>query len=482
MTAITLPRQRLRENPLFAELDSEQLDWLCQRAVAQQLSAGEYLIKENQPGLGFFVLIEGEIAVLKTMRGADMVIGRHHSGDFFGEIQLLADTLTPVALRAAEPCLLARWNEADFRQLLSFCRKVEIKIFRKLSERLQGLSNFVRQQEKMISLGSLAAGLAHELNNPAASLARTLAQLHPRILELQDMNLRYGRVEKSPGQTEQWQALRQRGFNTILERRIKASELARLEDELLDWLEQLAVPRAYDMAPALAEAGVSRADIEPLLAPWRDEPGEMRYQGIQWLAMSFEVQLMVRDGDDAASRISELVKSVKSYAYMDQAPQLEVDIHEGLESTLLMLKHQWKYGVEVVREYCESLPRLPAFASELNQVWTNLLSNAIEAMEGKGRLTLRTLREGGHVVVQIEDTGPGINAELRNRIFEPFFTTKPVGKGTGLGLDIAYRIVTNRHNGYLRFDSQPGRTCFEVGLPIASRVPVSDEEDSSTAA
>ncbi len=467
MSKLTVSRQALVDNPLFEGCSSEQIDFVCDNLEPMRLAKGDYLVRENEPGRGFFILLEGEISVLKIMQGTPMVVGRHEPGNFFGEIQILADSLTPVALRASADCILAKWDEAGFRRLLSFSRAVEKRIFQKISERLQGLANFVRTQEKMASLGTLAAGLAHELNNPAASLVRTLESLHPKILELQDMNLEYGRVEQSAAQTERWQKLRETGFNQIMQQPLKSREVLRREERFTDWLETLQVPKAYDLAGPLAESGLEIEQITTLSDHWRDDPTPMRYQGIQWLAMSFEVLTMVRDGSDAAKRISELVKSVKSYAYMDQAPQQFVDVHDGLESTLTMLKHQWKYGVKIIREYSEELPAIPVFGSQLNQVWTNIMTNAFEAMDGEGTLTIRTYQEGHHVVVAIIDDGPGIPSEIQSRIFDPFFTTKEVGKGTGLGLDIAYRIVTNRHHGYLHCNSQPGATRFETGLPVA---------------
>lgn len=469
MTKLVVSRQCLVDNPLFEGCTSDQIDYVCAHLEPMRLRKGEYLVKENQPGRGFFILVEGEISVLKNMQGTDMVVGRHEPGNFFGEIQLLADTLTPVALRASTECLLAHWDETGFRKLLGFSRDVERRIFQKISERLQGLANFVRTQEKMASLGTLAAGLSHELNNPAAALVRTMEILHPKILELQDMNLKYGRIEAETdsSNTDQWQALRDKGFTTIMDKPLASRLVMEREEVFSEWLESMQVPKAYELSEHLAESGLVVEEIEVLSRHYAHFESEMRYQGIQWLALSFEVMIMLRDGVDASRRISDLVKSVKSYTYMDQAPQQFVDVHEGLDSTLTMLKHQWKYGVGITREYAGELPRIPIFGSELNQVWTNIISNAIDAMDGKGELTIRTYQEGYHVVVAITDNGPGIPEDIQSRIFEPFFTTKGVGKGTGLGLEIAYRIVTNRHSGYLRFTSRPGYTQFEVGLPVA---------------
>jgi len=355
---------------------------------------------------------------------------------------------------------------ADFLTLLHECRDFERMVFRLMQQRVRGLESFLRGREKMAALGTLSAGLAHELNNPAAALVRSLSEMVPAIRELEKMNMLYGQTNATEAESAEWQRARAAGYETILKGGADAVTLSDREEELLDWLEDYGATEAWKLAEPLALAGIDIPTLERLVAPWRDNPTQLRDMGIRWLALSFEMMSMIQSGQHGAERIATLVKSMKSYSYMDQGAQQMVDLHQGLEDTLRLFAFKLKHGIKVERDYDATLPKLMAHGSELNQVWTNLIDNAIDAMGEKGTLTLRTCHFQGNARVEIIDTGPGIPPEIKSRIYEPFFTTKGVGKGSGLGLETVLRIVENRHHGTISVESAPGHTCFAVCLPL----------------
>jgi len=453
----------------FQKLPRKQLDWVCERAEQIQLSAGEVLVREGDRPQGFFMQLSGAITVTLNSRGVDMPIGRHESPAFFGEIQTLTEDLVPVTMTADTAVDLYRLDCCDFLEVLHSCREFERDIFRTVSKRLRGLESFIQTREKMAALGTLAAGLAHELNNPAAALVRAMKDLQPAILELQQINLAYGQLQPDEEDTEQWEALRDHGFEAIAHPKNDPLAQGDREDALTDWLEGYGVDEAWKFAEPLAAGEISPDQLAPLLEDYLHEaPIELKDMGIRWLALSFDVMGMIKNGLDGAERISTLVQSMKSYSYMDRAAQQQIDVHDGLEDTLRLFAFKLKHGVTVERRYDKTLPPIMAFGSELNQVWTNLIDNAIDALnEGtldgsSPKIIVRTGKAGTCLRVEIEDNGPGIPTELQNRILEPFFTTKPMGKGTGLGLDLVRRIIENRHNGSLLIDSVPGRTCFSI--------------------
>ena len=318
----------------------------------------------------------------------------------------------------------------------------------------------------MAALGTLSAGLAHELNNPAAAVVRALKDVTPAMLELQRMNLVYGQRNVDEAHTARWLKVRDDGYDFIIARKFDPIAQMDREDTILDWLEDYGVENAWKLAEPLAAGNVDVSVLEKLMERWRDDPTELRDMGIRWLALSFEVMTMIQSGLRGAERVSELVQSMRSYSHLDRGAKQQVDVHQGLEDTIQLLSHKLKQGIKIDRIYDRDLPSILAFGSELNQVWTNLIDNAIDAMSGQGKLEIITHKEKEKIVIKIIDSGTGIPAEVRSRIFEPFFTTKSVGKGSGLGLDNVRRIVENRHRGAISVDSQPGRTCFNICLPI----------------
>ncbi len=460
----------LLEIEAFRTLPHQRLDWICDRAQHFKLAAGEVLIREGDAPKGFFIQLSGQITISRLSQGIDMPIGRHESPSFFGEIQVLTEDAVPVSLTADTDTDLYRLSCSDFLDLLHSCREFERDIFRTVAQRVRGLESFIQTREKMAALGTLSAGLAHELNNPAAALVRALKDVEPAMLELQRMNLLYGQQQVDEAHTQQWTEVRDRGFEAITHLTNDPLEQGDREDALTDWLEDYGVAEAWKLAEPLAAGAVEPATLDRLTGRWRDDTSELRDMGIRWLAMSFDVMAMIRNGLEGADRISKLVQSMKSYSYMDSAAQQQVNIHDGLEDTLRLLQHKLKHGVGVERDYDQSLPEITVFGSELNQVWMNLLDNAIyaasEGSDAPPTIKIHTSRQGDNLCVEIEDNGPGIPPELHNRILDPFFTTKPMGQGSGLGLDVVRRTVEKRHSGRLTLVSAPGRTCFAVLLPI----------------
>ncbi|HSU66660.1 MAG TPA: ATP-binding protein, partial [Tepidisphaeraceae bacterium] len=359
---------------------------------------------------------------------------------------------------------LFRLGSEQFWEMISTCSEVNTRILRAMAERTQRLQAFRSGHQRLMSLGTLAAGLAHELNNPASSVARNARNLHELILQMPSLALDLARLPVGSQQQEILSCVATHADEHV-ERAPDLDPLTESdrEDAVTGWLRQRGAADAQSLAPTLVSAGL---DVDWLNEAFGEVPQGALMPLLRWVEATVRGVQLVTEIEEAGSRISGLVQSVKDYSYMDQAPVQEVDVHEGLDSTLEMLTHKISPGVEIVREYDRSLPRIPAFGSELNQVWTNLLDNALDAVNGHGRITLRTSLDGDHILVQVMDTGPGIPKELQPRIFEPFFTTKPVGRGTGLGLDAARRIVSDRHHGHLSVWSVPGDTRFRVRLPL----------------
>jgi signal transduction histidine kinase len=329
---------------------------------------------------------------------------------------------------------------------------------------IQNIQQTVAQRERLLALGSLSAGLTHELNNPAAAAVRATSSLRERGV---GMRHKLGLIAAGPYDRETLATLI-RFQEDAVEHVAKASPLTPMEasdreDEIGDWLEAHDIAGGWDVAPTFVQAGLDVAWLDQV-ADTVDQP---TLEGaVRWLNYTVESELLMNEIEDSTTRISTLVAAAKQYSQMDRAPFQVVDVHELLDSTLLMLGRKIGDKITVVKDYDRSLPPVPAYAAELNQVWTNLIDNAVAAMNGEGTLTVRTTCDDGFAVISIGDTGPGVPEDIRSRIFEPFFTTKPVGEGTGLGLDISWRIVINKHHGDLSVESVPGDTRFIVRLPL----------------
>jgi signal transduction histidine kinase len=470
--------EELRRTFLFEKLADEQLDWLCREGHVEQLPAGR-VYTEGEPASCFYVLLDGEVALSRLVGGDDVETNRTNQiGVYSGAWQAyLGDRVPQVYNNSMRAVVPSRFFVLDAEKLAEMMREwfpMALHMLEGLFFGIQNIQQTVAQRERLLALGSLSAGLTHELNNPAAAAVRATSSLRDRVA---GMRHKLGLIAMGPYDRETLATLI-RCQEDAVERVAKAAPMTPMEasdreDEIVDWLEAHDIAGGWDIAPTFVQAGLD--------VPWLDQVAttvdQQTLEGaVRWLNYTLESELLMNEIEDSTTRISTLVAAAKQYSQMDRAPFQTVDVHELLDSTLLMLGRKIGDKITVVKEYDRSLPPVPAYAAELNQVWTNLIDNAVAAMEGEGTLTIRTDRDDGWAVISICDNGPGVPEDIRARIFEPFFTTKPVGEGTGLGLDISWRIVINKHHGDLSLESVPGDTRFIVRLPLD---PPRDDADSA---
>ncbi len=470
--------EELRRTFLFEKLTDEQLAWLCREGHVEQVPAGR-VYAEGESARCFYVLLEGEVALSRLVGGDDVETNRTNQiGVYSGAWQAyLGDRVPQIYNNSMRAVVPSRFFVLDAQQLATMMRDwfpMALHMLEGLFFGIQNVQQTVAQRERLLALGSLSAGLTHELNNPAAAAVRATSSLRDRVA---GMRHKLGLIAVGPYDRETLASLI-RFQEDAVEHVAKAAAMTPMEasdreDEIVDWLDAHDIPAGWDVAPTFVQAGLD--------VPWLDQLAASVDQrtlegAVRWLNYTLESELLMNEIEDSTTRISTLVAAAKQYSQMDRAPFQTVDVHELLDSTLLMLGRQIGDKVTVVKEYDRSLPPVPAYAAELNQVWTNLIDNAVAAMNGEGTLTIRTSRDDGWAVISICDTGPGVPEEIRGRIFEPFFTTKPVGEGTGLGLDISWRIVINKHHGDLSLESDPGDTRFVVRLPLD---PPRDDADSA---
>lgn len=448
------PRDAQKEQ----RLTPEQVEALMPYGSELSLQTGDVLFDERSVVDSFYVVLDGEIGISRLDGAEEIPLETHGAGEFTGGLAVLTGRTSIHRARAGAPSLLLEVDSETFRRVAVELPDVADVFISGLARRMRYTQRAYRQQEKLAALGKLSAGLAHELNNPAAAAIRASEELGGAVREAQLAALVHD-DRFSPDERDRLIAFQRETVAEVVP--LDPLALSDAEDELAGWLEGRGIEEPWDLAPTLAAAGVDTGRLETLTDDL--EEGTLE-SGLGWLAKTIELVGLAEELATSAGRISELVGAMKDYTYMDRSAAGEVDVIPGLENTLTILGHKLK-GVRVRREYEEDLPKVQGNGGELNQVWTNLLDNAADAVDGRGNITVKGFVEAGSIVVEVVDDGPGIPREARERVFEPFYTTKEVGAGTGLGLDVVRRIV-GAHGGEVSVRSKPGETSFAVSLPV----------------
>lgn len=454
--------QELLRFPAFADLPEDQIAWFLSQCREVNLKAGEVYAKQGDPPDAMFVLLEGAFEWRGDFGGEAVVIAGK-VGDVTGALPFSRMKHFTVTGRTLTESRILRFPASLFPDLIQKMPELAKRLVGVMSDRIREATRLEQQRDRLAGLGKLSAGLAHELNNPASAAKRAAAQLRDTLKRIKDASHELGRRELTPAQKSEIEKL-ESSFTQRNEPPPDALTISDLEDQIDSLLRSHGQSDLWQLAAELAQRGIQPAALDSLFENL--DAGTARAALVR-IAASVEISSLLNEIESSTSRISDLVRAIKEYTFMDQSPIQNVDIVKSLETTLTILNHKLKHGVTVQREY-QPVPLLvDSFGSELNQVWTNLIDNAIDAMNGNGELRVRTYRDNGCVVVEIGDNGPGISPEVRSHIFEPFFTTKAVGEGTGLGLDTVQRIV-KKHRGNIQVNSKPGDTRFQVWLPLAA--------------
>ncbi|MEV5548503.1 ATP-binding protein [Streptomyces sp. NPDC052309] len=466
---------------LFEKLTPEQLGRLCAEGRVELFEPGP-VYAEGEPATCFYVMLEGTVVLSRRVGGDDVEVSRtSQRGVYAGSMQAyLGDRVPQVynnSMRVTEPTRFFVLPADTFASVMQEWFPMAVHLLEGLFFGSKNTQRAIGQRERLLALGSLSAGLTHELNNPAAAAVRATESLRERVAK---MRHKLAVIAEGPFSRDALADLIDLQERTA-ERVAKAPSLSPLEaadreDALTDWLDDHGIEGGWQIAPAFVQAGLDTEWLDQVAAAVDEEilPG-----AVGWLNYTVETELLMDEIADSTARISHLVDAAKQYAQLDRAPYRIVDVHELLDSTLLMLSGKIGPRIRVVKEYDRTLPSIPGYPAELNQVWTNLIDNAVSAMRStgaEGTLTVRTALDHDRLLVEFRDTGTGIPQEIRGRIFDPFFTTKPVGEGTGLGLDISWRIVVDKHHGTLQVTSEPGDTRFQVLLPLTAAEPEPTEE------
>jgi signal transduction histidine kinase len=466
-----LAPEELRKLFLFEHLSDEQLQWISEHGWVIEAPSGATVLAEGDPAELFIVLLSGALRMSHRI-GQDEIetVRTDQVGVYAGAMQsYIADRggqTYPGTVRVLTDARFFVLRAEDFAWMMHTWFPMAIHLLEGLFFGMRTSAHIVGQRQRLLALGALSAGLTHELNNPAAAAVRATSALRDRVAGMRHKLAMLAKGDLDPRLLALLVDVQEEAVRAVAEApKLTALEESEREDALNDWLDDHEVPNGWDLAPIFVGAGTTPKFLDRVA----DEmPPAMLEGALRWLAYTLETELLMNEITDSVTRISTLVAAAKQYSNMDRAPHERVDIHTGLKSTLVMMASKLE-GIKVVKDFDHSLPKIPVYAGELNQVWTNLIDNAVQAMDGHGTLTVRTSMDGDRLRVEIGDTGPGVPENLRQRIFEPFFSTKPVGQGTGLGLDISYRIVVGRHGGDLSVESRPGDTRFIVRLPLTER-------------
>ena len=447
--------------PVFAGLPDDQIAWFIGHTEEVRLKPGDSYFRQGDPADAMFVVLEGQVQARGEIGGETVVISMK-SGDVTGVLPFSRMKQFTVGARAVTDARVLRFPSSLFPDLVQKMPELTQRLVGLMSDRIRETTRLEQQRDRLASLGKLSAGLAHELNNPASAARRAASQLRDVLKKIRDASYKLGSRDLTVAQQAEIEKL-ETAFIQINEVPSDALTTSDLEEQIDSLLRSHGQNDMWQMAADLARKNVKPEALESLFATLDSETARA---ALVRIAASVEVATLLNEIESGTSRISDLVRAIKEYTYMDQTPLQNVDIVKSLETTLTILNHKLKHGVVVERDY-QKIPLLVnSFGSELNQVWTNIIDNAIDAMHGEGKLQVRTYREDNCVVVEIADNGPGILPDIRSHIFEPFFTTKGVGEGTGLGLDTVQRIV-KKHRGNIQVSSKPGDTRFQVWLPLA---------------
>lgn len=459
----------LNQISLFRELTPESLFRLKAISIEKRLNSGETLFRQGEPVNNFYVVCKGGIQISKKINNRDITIATYEEDTFFGEVPILAGTKHLASGKAISDTHLYLFEEEDFWLMLLTFSSVRKIVLGHMANRNQELQMLSQRHEKLIGLGTLAAGLAHELNNPASAACGAVGQLKELFLDFYFLILKHIERCLTPVQLEYLLKIKHEAREYITKSKsLNPLEQLDLEDEISIWLEANDISDGWRFAPNLVAGGITTQKLTILS---QDLPTNTLNYIITCLDLSITQTSLLTTLEESASRISQIVSSVKSYSYVDQAPlkKRNIDVNQGLENTLTILNYKLKKNnTWIFRNYADDLPLIVADGSSLNQVWTNLIDNAIDALadHNNGKIVISTSIERDFVVVEIADNGAGIPPEIQSRIFEPFFTTKEIGQGTGIGLDLVYRIVVSEHHGSITCCSEPGSTKFHVKLPI----------------
>jgi len=454
-------KSELLRFPIFAELPDDQIEWFISQTQELHLKAGENYSRQGDPADAMFVLLEGQLQGRGEI-GGETIMFNLNPGDVTGLLPFSRMKQFTVSGRAEADSHALRFPASKFPELIQKMPELTKRLVGLMADRIRETTRLEQQRDRLASLGKLSAGLAHELNNPASAAKRAASQLRELLKKIKDASHELGRRDLTPAQKSEIEKL-ETSFIQRDEPPPDALTMSDLEEQLDSLLRSHGQSDLWQLAADLAHKNVKPEVLESLFAALDADTARA---ALVRIAASVEVANLLNEIESSTSRISDLVRAIKEYTYMDQAPVQNVDIVKSLETTLTILNYKLKRGVVVQRDYQQVPFLVNSFGSELNQVWTNVIDNAIDAMGGKGELRVRTYRDAGCVVVEIGDNGPGISPEVKAHIFEPFFTTKAVGEGTGLGLDTVQRIV-KKHRGSIQVESEPGNTRFRVWLPLS---------------
>jgi signal transduction histidine kinase len=456
-----IEQSELLRVPAFADLPDDQIAWFISHSEDLRFKAGDTYFREGDPADAMYVILDGQIQARGELAGETIIIAMK-PGDVTGLLPFSRMKQFTVDARAITDARLLRFPASLFPELVQKMPELTQRLVGLMSDRIRETTRMEQQRDRLASLGKLSAGLAHELNNPASAAKRATSQLRDLLKRIKDASHELGRRDLTPAQKSEIEKM-EASFVQSNEAPPDALAISDLEDQIDSLLRSHGQNDLWQMAADLARKNIKPEALESLFAIL--DAGTARAALVR-IAAAVEVATLLNEIESSTSRISDLVGAIKEYTYMDQTPVQNVDIVKSLETTLTIMNHKLKQGVVVNRDYQKVPLLVNSFGSELNQIWTNLIDNAIDAMGGKGELRVRTYREDNCVVVQISDNGPGISPDIQSHIFEPFFTTKGVGQGTGLGLDTVQRIV-KKHRGNIQVTSKPGNTSFQVWLPLA---------------